>query len=460
MRVGGAGPIPWAVEPVIPALAYPVFGPPAAADDSSEPRPVVSWVIIELNRKVLHDEIFPELAERYFGGEQGYRIAIVAGEGRRIIYASDAGFDPKPAAKAEATINLFGPPLGPPGPGTKIFLSPAPPLRQSGNRKWEMHGVLGMMHFESLPAVGEINDWQLVVQHRNGSLENFVAANRRRSLAISFGVLFVLAATMAIIVVTSRRAQRLARLQMDFVAAVSHELRTPLSVILSAADNITDGLVESQQQVVRYGKAIKSQARQLIQLVEQVLLFAATRQHGNQYCIRPVEVSQALEAALESTADLIQAAGFTVEKEIEPNLPSLQADPAALSQCLQNLITNAVKYGGLARWLGVRACLAPNGGAAEVQISVQDKGVGIAPAELEQIFEPFFRSPSVASAQIHGTGLGLPLAKSIVEAMNGRLTVSSHPGRGSTFVLHLPVAAPGQVSGEVKQSAAVCAKIS
>jgi signal transduction histidine kinase len=76
----------------------------------------------------------------------------------------------------------------------------------------------------------------------------------------------------------------------------------------------------------------------------------------------------------------------------------------------------------------------------EIQISVVDRGIGISPADLPHIFEPFYRSPSVAAAQVHGTGLGLPLAQSIARAMKGRITVESLPGRGSTFTLHLPVA--------------------
>jgi signal transduction histidine kinase len=84
-----------------------------------------------------------------------------------------------------------------------------------------------------------------------------------------------------------------------------------------------------------------------------------------------------------------------------------------------------------------------------VQISVSDRGIGIDSADLPHIFEPFYRSSSVAAAQIHGTGLGLPLAKSIAEAMHGELTVKSAPGKGSTFTLHLPCA---DNAGSIKEA--------
>jgi signal transduction histidine kinase len=106
---------------------------------------------------------------------------------------------------------------------------------------------------------------------------------------------------------------------------------------------------------------------------------------------------------------------------------------------LQNLITNALKYGGEQRWISVQARRTEHGlSGKEIQISISDHGIGIDSQELPHIFQPFYRSPAVTAAQIHGTGLGLPLAKSIVESMKGQLSVKSAPGRGSTFTIHLP----------------------
>jgi signal transduction histidine kinase len=252
-------------------------------------------------------------------------------------------------------------------------------------------------------------------------------------------VLFLLVISIAILIITSTRAQRLAKLQMDFVTAVSHELRTPLTVISSAAENIAHGVVEGREQLEQYGSVIGIQARKLFEMVEQILLFAAIREGHERYSLRPLGVKEILDTALSNTEGLIQTADFHVEQYVEPELPQILADHTALSQCVQNLITNALKYGSEQRWIGIEARLAEHGmSGKEVQISVSDRGIGISHDELVHIFEPFYRSPSVAAAQIHGTGLGLPLAKSIVEAMKGHVTVKSSPGHGSTFTLHLP----------------------
>jgi two-component system phosphate regulon sensor histidine kinase PhoR len=113
----------------------------------------------------------------------------------------------------------------------------------------------------------------------------------------------------------------------------------------------------------------------------------------------------------------------------------------ALCGCLENLITNAVKYCGHDRHIRIFAGLRRSGDDhQEVTISVEDHGMGIAPSELKRIFEPFYRSPEATEAQIHGTGLGLSLAKHLAEAMGGRLSVTSEIGVGSIFTLHLQLA--------------------
>jgi two-component system, OmpR family, sensor histidine kinase SenX3 len=227
---------------------------------------------------------------------------------------------------------------------------------------------------------------------------------------------------------------------MDFVASVSHELRTPLAVICASAQNIADGVVDEKDQLARYGSVIRHHSRQLTELVNQILLFASTHEGRHRYTLLPLQASTIIESVLTNTRELAEEAGFAVETIIEANLPPVSGDFSAVCQCLQNLVLNAVKYGGSHPSIAIRAF---RGGAdvqygEEVRISVEDHGIGIEASELQQIFEPFYRSPVVKAAQIHGTGLGLPLAKSIAEAMGGRISVVSKVGVGSRFTLHLP----------------------
>jgi signal transduction histidine kinase len=427
----------WLFEPRIPALVRSVaHKPSASAVRQASARNVVDWIVIALDRNDVQNNILPALAQRYFRGTEGldYQVAVTTDRNvGRPLYSSDAGFGNTEIADADGTMNIFGRLRGE-GQGSPIHIFHTP-SQENGPA-----ASVAVTWFPLWRDAGADQDWRLIVRHRRGgALGAFIADSRRRDLAISFGVLFLLVISMAILIFTSTRAQRLAKLQMDFVTAVSHELRTPLTVISSAAENIAHGVVEGKPQLEQYGSVIGAQARKLFEMVEQILLFAAIREGQQRYSLRPLEVAEILDAALSGTAGLIRTAGFHVEQQIEPNLPRIVGDLPALSQCVQNLITNALKYGGEQKWIGIRARFAEHGlSGKEIQISVSDRGIGIAPEEIRHIFEPFYRSPSVTAAQIHGTGLGLPLAKSIVEAMKGQVTVKSAPGRGSTFTLHLP----------------------
>jgi len=264
----------------------------------------------------------------------------------------------------------------------------------------------------------------------------------------------ILASGFVLVLQKNRMAStlQLARMQMDFAASVSHELRTPLAVLCSAVDNIADGVVTSREQMTKYGSVIRNQSRQINSLISQVLLFAATQDGKSNYVMHPMRVSEAIETAVASAAEMVQKAGFVLEQRITPSLPLVMGDAAALSQCLQNLISNAIKYGENGRWISIDAACEQSRDHhhQEVRISIYDRGKGIERSELHRIFEPFYRSPSVLAEQIHGTGLGLPIAKSLAEAMGGRLSVTSEVGVGTVFTLRLPAIdngkqpAPGQ----------------
>jgi signal transduction histidine kinase len=286
-----------------------------------------------------------------------------------------------------------------------------------------------------------------------------VAASSRRTMfrlvaVLGIALVFAIGSVWVIQRIRMQGALQVAKLQMEFVASVSHELRTPLAVISSAADNIADGIVKGPDEQRKYGVALQNQSRQMTELVNQILLFAATVDSRNPYVLRPVRVSKLIDSALQAISEPLKSSGFTVDLQFEPDLPPVMGDPSALSQCLQNLIGNALKYSGQRRWIGIKASLrnSERGAGREIRIAVQDHGIGIDPAELSRVFDPFYRSPAVKAEQIHGTGLGLAVARNIVEAMGGTLNATSELGVGSTFTLHLPVPDAADVSGPAEIS--------
>ena len=409
------------------------------------------YVLVELDRDFLRDALLPELAARHFGGPDGLVFQVWVMEDDKLLYHSHPGpswdisvadaSEPLLWSQEELASRLAGRRGGgapggrggvgrqrPRGGSSRNGPPPDPALRPRGVRDFV------------LSPPGEAA-WELVVRHGEGSLEHVVAAYRKRNLGVSFGVLLLLCMSMGMILVSAQRAQRLARAQMDFVAGVSHELRTPLAVICSAAENLADGVVGAKEQVTRYGTLIRDEGRRLTGMVEQTLQFAAGQSHRKTYQLKRHGVAEIVEEALQQSAPAIENADYRLEKSVDTDLPAVEVDAASLSQSLQNLIENAVKYGGANRWVGVRAEAAEApGGGREVRISVEDKGLGIRSQDLPHVFDPFFRGEQATARQIHGTGLGLGLARDAVIAMGGRISVKTEPGEGSTFTIHLPAA--------------------
>ena len=442
--------IPAIVHPLVhhaPALSHPET--PAASADSP-----VDWMIIVLDFDTIQKKILPQLANRYFGGQQGldYKVALIAaGKPPHIIYSSDLGFPERDFTTYDASMNVFGQP---------------PEIGES--QLWEFRENHALPRRDDLPSMtgpgwlwfpviqypsGKA-PWMLVLQRRAGSID--AVANRvwRTNLVTGMAVLVLLLASVSLVVVATRRVQRLALLQMNFVTAVSHELRTPLAVMLSAAENIADGVVDKPSEIREHGRIITGQGRRLSDLVDRILMFAAGAAGENLQSRRPVQVPEIVERVLQNLAEPIRSAGIHVEQNIPSDLPRVFADPVVLCQCLQNLVVNALKYRGQSNWIGISAELQESDHSSpEIQIRVQDHGIGIRESELQRVFEPFYRSPEVLGSHVQGTGLGLAVVRRGVCEMGGRVTVSSAVDVGSTFTVCLPVAESPVIEGSVPDPA-------
>jgi len=283
--------------------------------------------------------------------------------------------------------------------------------------------------------------WVLMAKHRSGSLEAAVARVRTRNVIVSSSILMLLTVVIGLIAVSARRAQELARQQMEFVAAVSHELRTPVSVIGAAAGNLADGVVGDPQRVRKYGETIQGEARRLGETVERVLQLAGIAAGSAAAAQTPISADDLVHESINACRIEIEAAGVDVEVAVPDNLPMVVGDVTALRSALQNLISNAVKYGGNARWLRISVTAVPAPPfpvPVMVTFSVEDRGLGIDADDRKHIFEPFYRGREAVSQQIQGSGLGLNLVMRIAEAHGGKVSVASEPGKGSTFTLTLP----------------------
>jgi len=298
--------------------------------------------------------------------------------------------------------------------------------------------------------MGDRGFWEVGVTHRAGSLEQVVAHTRRRNLAISFGTLLLLGASAAMVALSSQRARRLAAQHVEFVAGVSHELRTPVAVVVSAGENLADGLVRDPAEVRVYGATIRDEGRRLAEMIEQVLEFAGIDSRERQGVREPIAVAGLVDEALKTCAGTIAEARIEVERHIAPNLPAVVGDRAALRRALQNLIQNSARHAAAGRWTSVSAEAARVGRAEAVRLTVRDRGPGIPSGEESRIFQAFYRGRQALAAGVSGSGLGLSLVQRIMDAHGGTVEVVSTPGAGSAFSLVLPAA-----TAEAQRAAAV-----
>ncbi|HEY7547751.1 MAG TPA: HAMP domain-containing sensor histidine kinase [Blastocatellia bacterium] len=431
------------VEESIPALVIPAISVSSSKENATFDAELKN-IIVRLNLDYIRNQLMPALSHRYFatGDHLDYKLAVVStSDAKRIIYQSD-DLSSDELSSVEPSGNLFALKLDEVERLAQEGLARSPQTKEPAPTRiladrFAVQVINPGSTTRSLRLLnGNEGCWQLMLKHRSGSLESIVASARRRNIAISFGILLLLGISIALIIISTRRAERLAHQQMEFVAGVSHELRTPLAVIRSAGENLADGVIEGREQVRRYGALIAGEGRRLTEMVEQVLEFSGIQSGRRTYQLHPTRIDEIIDEALAAVHPLIEEGCFEIEKEIEENLPLVAADRAALSRAIQNLLSNAVKYSGENRW--IKICAASRRGE-EVAITVEDRGIGIDPADLPHIFEPFHRGRAPLAAQIHGNGLGLSLVRHIVKAHGGEVTVESAAERGSSFTVRLPV---------------------
>lgn len=352
-------------------------------------------VLVELDRGAIATRVMPRLAARYFTSDSASRYDVAVVSSKNLVYRSSAAWDSKRADVAVTMRPLQRPP----------HAGAPPPI---------------------LPASAA---WTLLVRHRDGGLESLVAAARRRNLAISFGILLILAATAALLIVSLRRADRLRAQQAEFVAAMTHELNTPVAALRSAGENLKDGIVADREKVARYGETIVRESARLGAMIGEVLELSGMRARAPRP-FAPLDLRAVIDEAV-AQSRIAERAPVTIDVAIDPNLPPVKGDAQLLTRAVQNLVANAIRHGGAGQWVGVRAARDRD----RVRITVEDRGAGIASEDAAHLFEPFYRGRD--SANVRGAGLGLAIVKHIVDDHGGSIHVERRSA-GAAFTIHLP----------------------
>src|SRR5579864_5346593 len=282
------------------------------------------------------------------------------------------------------------------------------------------------------PATSVFDGWEQIAAVAGATARTFPVTIEGRELWLSVsGVPSSDGTAYAFRDVTADR--QLDRLKSDFVATVSHELRTPLAAVYGAAVTLAERDFTDREDL-RHELVVQiaDQAARLSAIVDDILFVGQLESGGLRLEPAVIDATEVARAAVDAASARAESA--VVELNAAKNVPPIETDAGRLRQVLDNLLDNAIKYSPE----GAPIVLHVDANSRWTRFAVADNGVGIPSAEMSRIFEKFYRVDPQQTGGVNGTGLGLYVCRELVERMDGRITVSSTPGRGSTFVVELP----------------------
>jgi signal transduction histidine kinase len=226
------------------------------------------------------------------------------------------------------------------------------------------------------------------------------------------------------------------KLRSDFLSMVSHELKAPLSSLLMQISVVRDGLAGelTSKQSELLGKA-KDKTKGMITLVNDLLDYRRIEEGKSIQKIESLDCGEILQRTVELMRPSARDKGVAITADIDSDLPACSGDRGGVEAVFVNLISNAIKYTHKSG--NIKIIL--NQAGRDIRFKVIDDGIGIPPEDLDRIFEKFYRIKSEETRSISGSGLGLSIVKGIVDAHNGRIHVESEMGKGTTFIVSLPV---------------------
>jgi len=233
---------------------------------------------------------------------------------------------------------------------------------------------------------------------------------------------------------TNEELKKLEKQKAEFTAMITHDIKSPLATVITYSEMVLNGTISCGGEDLRKAMgSIHASGYKILSLVDNFLVSSAIEAGRLQLNIKPLDINEFIEDELPFFLPQMEKKSITFTYNRPDGLPKVMADKMQLDRALSNIVTNAIKFTPTKGAISIKA-------AAEegyMKVSVSDTGSGIAPEELEGIFNKYRRAKN--SSKIEGIGLGLYISKAVIEAHGGRITVDSRPGEGSTFTLCLPL---------------------
>jgi signal transduction histidine kinase len=267
------------------------------------------------------------------------------------------------------------------------------------------------------------------------SIEQLTGKEKQLYMILFIGIILVMLIGIILMIRAVIHESEISRMKSEFVSNVSHELKTPLALIRMFGETLDSGIVNEEKDKQKFYSIIKKESERLTHLINNVLDFSRMDAGVKEYNFQEADLVEVVRGSLEAYKFQISDNGFQIEIELPDEPLILKIDKDSISQVLLNLLNNAVKYSDEEKHILVKV----QKDSTSASISIADRGVGIPKDELKKIFDKFYRVSTARTKETRGSGLGLTLAKHIVEAHGGTIEVESEVGKGSIFTVRIPL---------------------
>jgi signal transduction histidine kinase len=307
----------------------------------------------------------------------------------------------------------------------------------------DAHGLAGVVAMQTLcphlPVVvlSGLDDESVSLEALQMGAQDYLVKGQGDGITIARAVRYAIERkrTELQLIKEKERADIANRAKSQLLANMSHELRTPLNAIIGFAELLKSGIPLTEARRNDYANTIHESGLHLLTVINDILDLSKIEAGRVELRDDLVDVRRVVEACVTIIGERVSQGGLTLELRIAPELPMLRADESKMKQILLNLLSNAVKFTPKGGRVALEVELAESGG---LRIVVEDTGIGMAEEDIPRALAPFTQIDSELHRKYQGTGLGLPLTKSLIELHGGRFEIRSTVGIGTSAIVHLP----------------------
>lgn len=256
-------------------------------------------------------------------------------------------------------------------------------------------------------------------------------------MTLSLALISLILICFSYVIYVVFRQKKLSEIKNDFVNNMTHEFKTPIATISLASDSILSPMIiNAPDKIKKFADIIKQENRRMLSQVEKVLQMALLDKHDFQLSLRRIDIHEIINQAVQNVNLQVTQKQGVIEMDLKANQSFVYADQTHLTNIIYNLLDNANKYTPDSPKILIKT---RNTGTMNLEISVQDNGIGMTKESQKLIFEKFYRVPTGNLHNVKGFGLGLSYVKAMVLAHNGKIRVMSELGKGSTFIVDMPI---------------------